>query len=119
MKRRAQGEPEVNGLLACVTLLRQMREGIERLLEIPHSLAIGRLRHRLFSRLPAVRQGLVPHLTPQGMRGQTFDLLSQTVPSKRLKGLDDAGMERPSTLVQQAAIGHLVCQSVLESVFWL
>jgi hypothetical protein len=40
-KRRAQGESEVDGLLARVALLRQMHEGTERLLEIPHSLAMG------------------------------------------------------------------------------
>ena len=36
-----------------VALLRQMREGAERLLEVPHGLAVGRPRHGL---LPACRQ---------------------------------------------------------------
>src|SRR6516162_3403398 len=35
-ERRAQGEPEIDGLLARVALLRQMRKGAERLLEIAH-----------------------------------------------------------------------------------
>jgi hypothetical protein len=39
-ERRAQGEPEVDGLRKCVTRLWQMREGTERLLEIPHRLAV-------------------------------------------------------------------------------
>ena len=119
MERRAQGEPEIDGLLACVALLRQMREGTERLLEVPHGLAVGRPRHGLLPRLPAVRQGLVPHLAPQGMVGQAFDLLGQPVPSERFQGLDDAGMQRSPPLLQQAAIGHLVRQGVLEGVFRL
>ena len=40
-ERRAQGEPEIDGLLACVTLLWQMLQGTERLLEIPHSPPVG------------------------------------------------------------------------------
>ena len=81
--------------MACsqrVALLRQMREGAERLLEVPHGLAVGRPRHGLLPRLPAVRQGLVPHLPPQGMVRQAFDLLGHPVPGERLKGLDDPGV---------------------------
>ena len=92
-ERRAQGEPEIDGLLARVALLRQMREGAERLLEVPHGLAVGRPRHGLLPRLPAVRQGLVPHLAPQGMVRQAFDLLGHPVPGERLQGLDDAGVQ--------------------------
>ena len=94
-----------------------MREGAERLLEVPHRLAVGRPRQGLLPRLPAVRQGLVPHLPPQGMVGQAFDLLGQPVPGERLEGLDDAGMERPPPLLQETAVGHLVGEGVLEGVF--
>ena len=38
---RAQSEPEIDGLLARVVRLRQMREGTERLLEISPSLAVS------------------------------------------------------------------------------
>jgi hypothetical protein len=92
-ERRAQGEPQIKGLLAHVARLRQMWEGAECLLEILCSLAVGGPRYRLLSCLPAVRQGLVPHLAPQGMMGQTFDLLDYPVPSKRLKGFNDAGVQ--------------------------
>ena len=40
-ERRAQGKPEVDGLLTGLALLRQMREHTERLLEVPHRLAVG------------------------------------------------------------------------------
>ena len=67
-------------------------EGAERLLEGLHGLAIGRPCHGLLPRLPAVRQGLVPHLASQGMMRQAFDLLGHPVPGERLKGLDDPGV---------------------------
>ena len=41
LERMAQSEPKIDGLLAHVTRLRQMRERTERLLEIPHRLAVG------------------------------------------------------------------------------
>ena len=41
IERQAQGEPEIDGLLAGVARLRQMREGTERLLAVPHGLAVG------------------------------------------------------------------------------
>src|SRR4029453_10388195 len=72
-ERRGQAEPEIDGLLKCIGLLWQMWEGTERLLEILHGFAVGRSRHGLFPRLPAVRQGLSPHLTPQSMVRQPFD----------------------------------------------
>ena len=115
-ERQAQGEPEIDGLLARVARLRQMREGTERLLEVPHGLAVGRPRQGLLPRLPAVRQGLVPHLAPQGMVRQAFDLLGHPVPGERLQGRDNAGMQHPPPLLQQAAVGHLLRQGVLEGV---
>ena len=40
-ERRAQGEPEVDRLLMRVARLRQMRQGPERLPEVPRGLTIG------------------------------------------------------------------------------
>ena len=91
----AQGEPEVNGLLARVARLRQMREGTERLLEGPNGLAVGRPRHSLLPRLLAVRQSLVPYLTPQGMVCQAFALLGPPVTGEGLDGRDNASMQHP------------------------
>jgi hypothetical protein len=53
-ERCAQGESDVDGLLECVALLQKMWEGAERLLEVPHGLAVGRPRYDLLPRLPAV-----------------------------------------------------------------
>ena len=82
-------------------------------------LAAGRPRQGLLPCLPAVDQGLVPHLAPQGMVRQPFDLLGHPVPGERLEGLDDLGMEHPPPLLEEAVIGDLVGQGVLEGVLAL
>src|SRR5215831_7926798 len=50
---------------------------------------------------------------------QTLDLLCQPVPREPFQGLDNTGMQRAPPLLQQATVGHLVRQGVLEGVFWL
>src|SRR5215471_6212092 len=62
LERRAHGEPEVDGLLACVSYLWQMRESAQCLLKISHGLTIGRPLHGFVPCLPTVCQGLGPHL---------------------------------------------------------
>ena len=53
------------------------------------------------------------------MVGQAFDLLGHPVPGERFEGLDNAGMQHAPPLLQQAAVGHLVGQGMLEGVFAL
>jgi hypothetical protein len=50
------------------------------------------------------------------MVGQAFELLDHPVPDERLQGLDNAGMQHPPPFVQQAAVGYLLCEGVLEGV---
>src|SRR5262249_10749115 len=96
-----------------------MWEGAERLLEVPHGLAVDRPRHGLLSSLPEVHQGLVPHFARQGGMRQAFDLLSHAVPSERFESLDDLGMEHPPSLLEQTAVGDLVGEGVLKGVLTL
>ena len=51
--------------------------------------------------------------------GQPFDLLSHPVPSKYFQGLDDASMQCSPPLLEEAAIGYLVCQGMFEGIFQL
>src|SRR5882724_262939 len=112
--RRAQGELEVDGLLARVTRLWQMWEGTERLLEARHRLAVGRPRQGLLPRLPAVRHSLVPHLPLQGMMGQVVDRLDHPISSAGFEGLDDACVQSAPPLVWEAGIRHLMRERVLK-----
>ena len=77
-----------------------MRQGTERLREIPLGLAIGRPRQGLLPRLPAVCQGLVLYLTPQGMVRQPLHLLSQAAGIKRFHGVRDVRMQDASLLLE-------------------
>src|SRR5262249_53802550 len=118
-ERRVESKPQIDGLLACVALLRQMMQGAERLLKGLYGLAVGRPRHGLLPGLPEVRQGLVPHFAAQGLVGQAFGLLGPPVPSERFEGRDDAGMQRPPSLLEQTTVGHLMGQGMLEGVLTL
>src|SRR5262245_54298279 len=114
-----QVESEVYGLLLCGAALREVPEGCQSLLEVHYSLSESRTRERLDPGLPTVRHGLVPDLAPQGMLGQPFRLLSETIGIKPFAGLDDTGVQGPPPLLQETAVGHLVGEGVLEGVFQL
>ena len=47
---------------------------------------------------------------------QTFDVLVETVAVERLDRPDNPGVEGAPTLLQEAAVGHLVGERVLERV---
>ena len=59
---------------------------------------------------------LGPDLAPQGMVRQPFDLLGHLVPSTCLNNLDQARVQSPPPLLQEAAVGHLMRQGMLEGV---
>ena len=50
---------------------------------------------------------------------QAFDLLGHPLGRERLEGLDQARVQHPPPLQQEAAVGHLVRQGMLEGVFRL
>ena len=48
--------------------------------------------------------------------GETLDVLAQAVGIEAFDRVDDPRVERAAALVEQAAVGHLVGQRVLEGV---
>ena len=50
------------------------------------------------------------------MVGQPLDLLGHPVPGERLQGRDNAGMEQLPPLQQEAAVGDLMGEGMLEGV---
>jgi hypothetical protein len=113
---RAQGEAEINGLLPGVALLRQMREGAERVLEVAHGLAIGRLHYGLLPRLSAIHQGLVPHLALGEMVRQLRVVLFQPVRIEVLDGLPHSPVQVLAALHQETLVGDILDHRVLEDV---
>ena len=118
-QRASQSEAEIDGQHPGVAVLGQVREGLEGLLEGGHRLAERGAVVGPGAGLLAVGHGLVPHLAPQGMVRQAFDLLGHPVGRERLEGLDNARVQPPPPLQQEAAVGHLVRQGMLEGVFRL
>jgi hypothetical protein len=50
------------------------------------------------------------------MVGQAFDLLDHPLGRQRLEGLDQAPVQPSPPLQQEAAVGHLVRQGMLEGI---
>ena len=98
------------------TRLRQMREGSKRLLEVVHGLAVGRPRQGLLPSLPAVCHGLVPYLAVHGVVCQAVHLLGQPLRGEYFKDLDKTGVQGAPPCLQETAVGHLLCQGMLEGM---
>ena len=113
---RGQITVEIDGLLHCGAVCREMGQGLQRLFPVPHGFPVGGSDERPGPRLPAVPEGFVPHLPPQGMVGQLVDLLGRPVAGQRLEHAHNLGMQYPPPLLEQAAIGDLVGESMLEGV---
>jgi hypothetical protein len=75
-----------------------VREGLEGLLEGGHCLAERGAVVGLATGVLAVGDGLGPHLAPQGMVCQAFDLLGHPVRRERLKGRNQARVQPPPPL---------------------
>ncbi len=131
-ERASQREAELEGQPPGVAVLGQVREGLEGLLEGGHRLAERGAVVGPGAGLLAVGHGLVPHLASQGMVRQAFDLV-RVLPSgrkalrprshlgpprgrQRLQGLDNTRMQEAPPLQQEAAVGHLVREGMLEGI---
>ena len=110
-------EPQVDGLLAGRAARRQVPERLERLLEVGHRLAVRRARRRLRARPAAGRRPPCSHTSPRTrMVGEPLDVLGQAVGVQRLDRLHDPRVQRAPPLLEQAAVGDLVGERVLERV---
>src|SRR5439155_12901240 len=87
MQRTAQGDPDIDGLLARLVRERKVLQSLERLFQKRHSFPVGRLGVDFGARLPAVGDGLLPYFTSAGVIGESFDLFDQALRIKRLKRL--------------------------------
>ena len=115
-ERVPEVEAEVDGQLGRLPGLGEMAEGPERLLQVGDGLAVGRPRHGPEPRLAEIGDRLLPQLPAQGVVGQPLDLLGEALGREPLDGLDDAGVQGAPPLLEQALVGHLVGERVLERV---
>ncbi len=103
VQRFIQSEAELEGQHPGVAVLGQVLEGLEGLLEGGHRLAERGAVPGPGTGLLAAGHGLGPHLAPHGMVRQAFHLLGRPVRRERLQGLDNARVQPPPPLQQQAA----------------
>jgi hypothetical protein len=118
-QRAIHSEAEFDGQHPGVAVLGQVIESLEGLLEGGQRLAECGAVPGPVASLLAADHGLAPHLPPQGMVRQAFDLLGHPVGRERLESPDNTRMQHPPRLQQEAAVGHLVGQGMLEGVFRL
>ena len=93
-----------------------MRQSRERLLEIRHSLSVGRVGEGLGASLMEVGHGLAPHLTPEGVVGEPLDVFREPVGMEPFERLHDPNVESPAPLLEEAPVGDLVGEAVFEGV---
>src|SRR5207247_4629267 len=98
-------------------MLREMPERVERLVETGRRLPMGRARRGLPSGLVEKGDRFLPHLAPERVVGQTLDVFREPLGVEAFDGLDDPGVESAPALVQEASVGHLMDERVLEGVF--
>ena len=116
-QRIAQGYAEINGLRGQVGARRKMLEGAQGLLKGHARLPEARAPGRLCARLPAVPHRLLPEFASHSMVGEQVDhFLAHPVPRAGLEAIDQAGMQPPPLLLEEALIGHLVREGVLEGI---
>jgi len=116
-ERSSKIEPHIDQLVDHTAILREVPKRLDRLLEASSRLRVGRARHRLRARLPAVGDGLIPDLAADRMVGHPFHLLAESpIPVEALEGADDPSVEEPPLLVEKAAVDHVVSQCMLEGV---
>src|SRR5207253_11442385 len=70
-------------------------------------------------RLTEVSHSLVPDLAPEGMVGETIDVLGQAVGIQLFDRHHNPSVEGPATVLEDTRVGDLVAQGVLERIFQL
>ena len=78
-----------------------------------------RPRDRLASGLAKIVHRLLSQLAPEGVLGESLDVLAEPIPVLRLDRLHDAHVHGAPARLRQTAVGHLVRQRVGEGIFQL
>src|SRR5215831_2051922 len=107
---------DVDDELGRLAALGEMAESPERLLQVENGLAVGAPRHGPEPRLAEIGDRLLPQLPAQGVVSEPLGLLRDPPARQLLDGLDDTGVQGPLAFVEQALVGDLVSERVLEGV---
>jgi len=97
--------------------LRERLQDAESLIKTGPGIEECRPRGRLETGLPEVGHGLLVQFAPHGVMSQAFDLLREPLRVQRLDRLHDASVQSSPPVLQDAPVGHLVRERMLEGVF--
>jgi hypothetical protein len=108
-QRASQREAELDSQYPRIAVFGQVRQGLESLLEGSHGLTERGTVVGPGTGLLAAGHRFVPHLAPQSMVCQAFDLvwvsprshLGDSIPGESLNGLDQTRVQRPPSLLEQ------------------
>ena len=112
----AQLEPDVDRLFHGRPGARQMAERRERLVEVCGGRRVRRAARRPRRGSAAPRHRLVPQLTLHRMMGEALDVVVEAVAVELPDRVHHRGMEGAAPGIEQALVGDLVRQRVLEGV---
>src|SRR2546430_1656377 len=113
-QHRAQLEADVQCFFQHRRALWQCLEDYERLLKPRPGARERRSCRRLVAGLSEILHRLLSQLAPKGVMAEPLDLLAQAIPVERLDCRDDPRVKLAATLLQQAPVGDLVSERVLE-----
>jgi hypothetical protein len=108
---------DVEGLGDPVGMLRQPPERVERLLEAGDRLAVGRAQEGFGAGLAQVPHRLVPDLALPRVLRQPVHVLDEAIGVHALHDGRHRGVKIAPALPQDARVGHVVGQRVLEGEF--
>ena len=91
----------------------------ERLLERRPRFSVGRALDRPGARLPEIGNGFVPRLGLERVVCEPLDLFAHAVYTELFEDLHTSGVQRAAPFLEEAAIGHLVGEGMLEGVLEL
>src|SRR6266508_4654575 len=94
-----------------------MIDRLQRLLEIVRGIRVRGSRERFAARLSEVAGRLVPEIRRPGVVGEPLGVLAQAIPVECLDGPNDLRVKLATALLQQAGVGHLMRERVLEGIF--
>src|SRR5690349_17374165 len=109
-------EPKVDGLDGYLCVLRKVLQCLQCTVKERDGLRVRGASDGFGSGLTPMRHRFVPQVAVPRMMGEPFDVLPEAIPMKRLDRPNDSRMQVSTTLLQHAAVGHLMGERVREGV---
>ncbi|MCC7371983.1 MAG: hypothetical protein IT306_26445 [Chloroflexi bacterium] len=115
-ERRAQSQSDLDPLLQMLAGVGQMPRRLECLFEICGGPAVGRTCLRFQAGVARVHHSQLPQRGAQGIVGEPLDVLGEPVNVRLPVRVGHAGVQDPTSFLEQAAVRDLLREGELEGV---